>query len=36
MTAPLPGLIPHWPGLPANVGVLATVRAGGVSQATIW
>ncbi|TDY35189.1 peptidoglycan editing factor PgeF [Janthinobacterium sp. 75] len=32
MTAPLPGLIPHWPGLPANVGALATVREGGVSR----
>ncbi|PJD00151.1 peptidoglycan editing factor PgeF [Janthinobacterium sp. BJB1] len=32
MTAPLPCIIPHWPGLPANVGALATVRAGGVSQ----
>ena len=33
MTAPLSCLIPHWPGLPSNVGALATVRAGGVSQA---
>lgn len=32
MTSPLPCIIPHWPGLPANVGALATVRAGGVSQ----
>jgi 23S rRNA pseudouridine1911/1915/1917 synthase len=34
MTAALP-YIPHWPGLPANVGALATVRAGGVSQ-DVW
>jgi len=26
-------LIPHWPGLPANVGVLSTTRRGGVSPA---
>ena len=32
MTSPLPCLTPDWPGLPANVGALATVRAGGVSQ----
>lgn len=32
MTAALPYITPHWPGLPANVGALATVRAGGVSQ----
>ena len=32
MTAALPYIKPHWPGLPANVGALATVRAGGVSQ----
>ncbi|WP_219116004.1 peptidoglycan editing factor PgeF [Janthinobacterium sp. UMAB-56] len=32
MTSPLPCIQPHWPGLPANVGALATVRAGGVSQ----
>lgn len=32
MTSPLPCLVPDWPGLPANVGALATVRAGGVSQ----
>lgn len=32
MTSPLPCIVPHWPGLPANVGALATVRAGGVSQ----
>ena len=32
MTSPLPCIIPHWPGLPENVGALATVRAGGVSQ----
>lgn len=32
MTSPLPCITPHWPGLPANVGALATVRAGGVSQ----
>ena len=34
MTSPLPCIIPHWPGLPASVGALATVRAGGVSQGT--
>lgn len=27
------GLIPHWPGLPANIGVLSTTRLGGVSPA---
>lgn len=27
----LPVLVPHWPGLPANVGALSTVRAGGAS-----
>ncbi|WP_300752958.1 peptidoglycan editing factor PgeF [Janthinobacterium sp.] len=27
----LPYLLPDWPGLPANVGALSTVRAGGVS-----
>ncbi|MYM26112.1 peptidoglycan editing factor PgeF [Duganella sp. FT135W] len=27
------GLIPHWPGLPDNVGVLSTTRLGGVSPA---
>ncbi len=32
MTAALPYIKPHWPGLPANVAALATVRAGGVSQ----
>ncbi len=32
MTSPLPCLLPHWPGLPANVGALSSVRAGGVSQ----
>lgn len=32
MTAALPYITPHWPGLPANVGALATVRAGGISQ----
>ena len=26
-------LIPHWPGLPANIGVLSTTRRGGVSPA---
>lgn len=26
-------LIPHWPGLPASVGVLSTTRRGGVSPA---
>lgn len=26
-------LYPHWPGLPANVGVLSTTRRGGVSPA---
>lgn len=26
-------LIPHWPGLPASVGVLSTTRCGGVSPA---
>lgn len=26
-------LFPHWPGLPANVGVLSTTRRGGVSPA---
>ena len=26
-------MIPHWPGLPANVGALSTTRAGGVSLA---
>lgn len=26
-------LIPHWPGLPANVGALSTTRRGGVSPA---
>ena len=29
--ATLPAIIPHWPGLPANVGALSTVRAGGAS-----
>ena len=29
--ANLPVIIPHWPGLPANVGALSTVRAGGAS-----
>ncbi|HWW72299.1 MAG TPA: laccase domain-containing protein, partial [Duganella sp.] len=24
-------LVPHWPGLPANVGTLSTTRRGGVS-----
>ena len=43
MTAPAssssgPGLadhviVPHWPGLPASVGALSTLRAGGVSAA---
>ena len=32
MTAALPGIVPHWPGLPAGVGALSSVRAGGVSQ----
>ena len=32
MKAALPCLVPHWPGLPANVGALSTLRAGGVSQ----
>ncbi|MGK5019676.1 peptidoglycan editing factor PgeF [Janthinobacterium sp. LB2P10] len=32
MPPALPCLIPDWPGLPANVGALATMRAGGVSQ----
>lgn len=32
MSSPLPCILPHWPGLPANVGALATVRAGGASQ----
>jgi YfiH family protein len=32
MTVALPYINPHWPGLPANVGALATVRAGGISQ----
>jgi YfiH family protein len=27
------GLIPHWPGLPGNIGVLSTTRLGGVSVA---
>jgi YfiH family protein len=27
------GLIPHWPGLPDNIGVLSTTRLGGVSIA---
>ncbi|OBV38245.1 peptidoglycan editing factor PgeF [Janthinobacterium psychrotolerans] len=31
--AGLPVMIPHWPGLPANVGALSTTRAGGVSLA---
>lgn len=31
--AVLPGIVPDWPGLPANVGALSTVRAGGVSVA---
>jgi len=26
-------LVPHWPGLPANVGMLSTTRRGGVSPA---
>ncbi|NVM78510.1 hypothetical protein FHW83_004338 [Duganella sp. SG902] len=26
-------LIPHWPGLPANIGVMSTTRRGGVSPA---
>jgi len=26
-------LVPHWPGLPANVGILSTTRRGGVSPA---
>jgi YfiH family protein len=26
-------LVPHWPGLPANIGVLSTTRRGGVSPA---
>lgn len=29
--APQQWLIPHWPGLPGNVGALATTRRGGVS-----
>lgn len=29
----MPWLIPHWPGLPDNVGVLSTTRLGGVSPA---
>lgn len=29
----LPHITPDWPGLPANVGALSTVRAGGVSLA---
>ena len=29
--ATLPAISPHWPGLPANVGALSTVRAGGAS-----
>lgn len=34
MAAPaLPVIVPHWPGLPANVGALSTMRAGGVSLA---
>lgn len=32
-SAVLPGIVPDWPGLPANVGALSSVRAGGVSQA---
>lgn len=32
MTSPLPCIVPHWPGLPASVGALSSVRAGGVSQ----
>lgn len=32
-TAALPAIVPDWPGLPANVGALFTVRAGGASQA---
>ncbi|UQV43542.1 peptidoglycan editing factor PgeF [Janthinobacterium lividum] len=32
MTSALPCIFPNWPGLPANVGALATVRAGGISQ----
>lgn len=32
-TAALSAIVPDWPGLPANVGALFTVRAGGVSQA---
>ena len=31
--AALPAIVPHWPGLPANVGALSTTRAGGVSLA---
>ncbi|MGK5078897.1 peptidoglycan editing factor PgeF [Janthinobacterium sp. HLX7-2] len=31
MAAALPCIVPHWPGLPANVGALASVRTGGVS-----
>ncbi|MYM84542.1 peptidoglycan editing factor PgeF [Duganella sp. FT50W] len=28
-----PWLLPHWPGLPDNIGVLSTTRRGGVSPA---
>ncbi|MGK5027287.1 peptidoglycan editing factor PgeF [Janthinobacterium sp. RB2R34] len=31
--AALPFIVPHWPGLPANVSALSTTRAGGVSLA---
>lgn len=31
--AALPVIVPHWPGLPANVGARSTTRAGGVSLA---
>lgn len=33
MSIPQQWLIPHWPGLPASVGVLSTTRRGGVSPA---
>src|SRR5450830_1077195 len=33
VTSVFPGITPDWPGLPANVGALSTVRAGGVSLA---
>ncbi|RFP13797.1 MULTISPECIES: peptidoglycan editing factor PgeF [unclassified Duganella] len=33
MSTPSHWLIPHWPGLPDNVGALSTTRRGGVSPA---